>query len=197
MKFPILLSFLFFLSACGSDAPAADGTATTAAPENAYGPALSALEDNRPAAEVVTLLLAEFPRVTDPETGLPDRTNSENYVAAATAISDRYPNDTVVADPLYKAAEVARALDDANRAAGIYRTLYDRYGSYSKAPEALFMLGFTYDENLKDFDKARVVYDEFLEKHPDHFFAESAEMMIANLGKTSEELLRDLNVDEQ
>lgn len=197
----LFASLFLLLAACGTDnaatATAEPSPAETATAPNVFAAADAALAEGAPVADVRQLLLADFPKVSDAQTGLPNPKNSKDFVKAAVALSDRNPADTLAADPLYKAAEVARGLNDSRQAADIYRKLYDRYPNYSKAPEALFMLAFTYDENLKDYDRARATYEEFLAKHPDHFFAKDAPLMIKNLGKTSEELLKELESQQE
>lgn len=185
----ILYLFLlpFLVVNCGDTAPD-----RAAAPPTPFDKATAALAGGGNAASIAPLLLAPFATVVDSTTGLPDSANSAAYLTTALALSDRYPNDTLAADPLYKAAEVARALGDNARAADIYATVYDRYPTFSKAPESLFMLAFTHDENLRNLDRARTEYERFLANHPDHYFAESAQLMLANLGKSSEEYLREL-----
>lgn len=194
--FALTLSFL--LTACGgNEADSSGSTEVPSAPPSVYADAQQALESGEPAAKVAGLLIDNFSKVSDQQTGIPIPQNSRDFVEVAVALSDRYPTDTIAAAPLYRAAEVARSTNEAQRAATIYRTLYDRYPTFSNAPEALFMLAFTYDENLRDYDRARAVYEEFLEKHPDHFFAKDAPLMIKNLGKTSEELLKELEQQGQ
>jgi TolA-binding protein len=94
--------------------------------------------------------------------------------------------------PLYRAAEVVRAMNNAVRAASFYEMTHKNYPSFSKAGEALFMLGFTYDEDLNNEAKAKETYELFLQQYPDHPFADDTQILINNLGKTDEEILREL-----
>jgi TolA-binding protein len=110
----------------------------------------------------------------------------------ATQLADKYPNDTLAAMPLYRAAEVVRALNDPKQTAAIYQKVYNSYPTFSKAPEALFMLGFTFDEDLGDLEKARSTYNDFLFKFPNHSFADDTQMLLENLGNTDEEILKEL-----
>ena len=58
--------------------------------------------------------------------------------------------------PLYRSAEISRSLGKPNEAIATYQKIIERYPSFHKAPEAKFMLAFSYDEDLKDINKARV-----------------------------------------
>ena len=46
--------------------------------------------------------------------------------------------------------------------------------------------------NLKDFKKAEIVYKDFMKEYPNHEFVAQAKVMLENLGKSDEELLKSL-----
>lgn len=54
--------------------------------------------------------------------------------------------------------------------------------------KALFMVGYINANHLKDFEKAREYYTEFLSKYPDHELAVAAKYELDNLGKGLDEL---------
>jgi bifunctional DNA-binding transcriptional regulator/antitoxin component of YhaV-PrlF toxin-antitoxin module len=64
-----------------------------------------------------------------------------------------------------------------------YRNIVNDYPDHKYAPQALFMIGFVYAEELMDLVQARKVFEELLEKYPDSEVAESARWMIENLEK--------------
>jgi len=135
---------------------------------------------------------ADFGDLTDEQTSLLIRDKAAAYVDAAEALAADFPTDTLAALPLYRAAEVARSLNEAPRAISIYRSLLEKYPSFPKVAEARFMLAFTYDESLNDLENARRMYEDFLEKHPTHGFADDAETLISHLGKSGEQILEEL-----
>ena len=190
----LFLCLLLLFTACGTDS-------TTDTPPEAPGDGLNGpfaelstdLEGDNPDAPAIAARLRQlFPSVSDAQTGALDVDVSRQYVALAEAFADKFPADTVAAPPLYNAAEVALALGQPQRAADIYARLYHQYRTFSKAPEALFMLAFTHDENLKDTASARTYYRQFIDTYPTHTFADDSEMLIRNLGKSDAELLREL-----
>lgn len=193
--FPYLVFALFLLAACGNDAARTDAEAGCTATSSVYQPAEVALSSGKGAGEVSRLLLDNFKAVSDATTGALNPTASQEFVCLAEALSGKHPEDTTAALPLYRAAEVVRAMNNPAKAAEIYRRVYDQYPTFSKSPESLFMLAFTYDEDLKDFDAARTVYNDFLSKYPGHSFADDTEMLLRNLGKTSEEMLKELGTE--
>jgi TolA-binding protein len=70
---------------------------------------------------------------------------------------------------------------------------YDRiitdYPGYKKTPEAMFLKGYVYENNLGRLDKAKEIYEAFLELYPDNEFADDAEVSLRFLGKSPEELI--------
>jgi len=64
-----------------------------------------------------------------------------------------------------------------------YRELVERYPENRFAPQALFMIGFVYAEELQDLVEARRTFDELIDEYPDADVADSAEWMIENLEK--------------
>jgi len=80
---------------------------------------------------------------------------------------------------------------DSQKAIELFDRLMVEYPDYEKVPECLFMKAFIYDNNLQEYDKAKEVYLEFLEKYPDDEFADDARASINNLGKSLEEIIRE------
>jgi len=54
---------------------------------------------------------------------------------------------------------------------------------------AVFMLGFIYANNLKEYDKAEKYYKMFIEEYSDHEFIDDAKFELDNLGKDIDSLL--------
>ncbi|OAV45488.1 tol-pal system YbgF family protein [Lewinella sp. 4G2] len=189
-----------FLCTCGS---APDEESTTGDGENvmaqpgAFDAAAKALENDAPATEVRDLLIDNYAMVSDAKTGRIDQRNSQQFVDLADRFAKKVAGDTIAALPLYKSAEVYQALNDFPAAAAVFERIHKDYPSFSKSGEALFMLAFTYDENLKEFDKARAAYEQFIAQYPENTFADDAAMLIKNLGKSDEEILRALEQQQQ
>ncbi len=121
-----------------------------------------------------------------------DRAVAERFVNMAEAYSLVMPHTKEAPAYLFDAAKVAGYLGNFSRAINLYSRVYEQYPEYEKAHQALFMLGFIYDSDLKDYDKAKRYYELYVEKYPEGVFADQIEMLIKNLGKSDEELLQEL-----
>ncbi len=137
-------------------------------------------------------LMEQFSDLANEETSLINEEAAEAYLSAANQMADDFPNDTLAALPLYRAAEVAKAIGQPEAALQCYQKVRAQYPDFHKAAEALFMLAFTYDEDLNDLQRAQQTYETFIATYPDHGFADDAEMLLSHLGKTDEEILREL-----
>ncbi len=110
------------------------------------------------------------------------------YVDASEAAVMAQPDLVNAPEYLHRAAETARTLRDIPKAITLYDWVIERYPQHPRGATSLFLKAFTYDNDLKDYDSARIYYDEFLKKYPDNEFAESAKFLLENLGKSDEEL---------
>jgi menaquinone-dependent protoporphyrinogen IX oxidase len=70
--------------------------------------------------------------------------------------------------------------------------LYNNYPESELAPFALFHIGFTYDEHIRDKEKAGSYYDAFLKKYPKHEFASSVKELKMYIDKTPMEVFEEL-----
>lgn len=178
MQRSIRLSLLFCLGcallACGSDTGNADADA-------AGFP-----------ARMKTLLgeVAEDPRNIDQE-------KADRYVAEAENYATAHRGDTSAVYFLFKAAEVATLQRKYDKAIDLYGLIEAEFSNHPRAPQALFMQAFTYDENMGRQEQARAIYEQFIRKYPDHDFADDAQVMLDNLGKTDEEILRELEARQR
>lgn len=77
--------------------------------------------------------------------------------------------------------EIAQAEDASYTRILFYRELVQKYPDHKYAPQALFMIGFVYAEELQDLVQARRTFDELIKKYPDSDVVESAQYMIDNL----------------
>ncbi|MGB3546087.1 MAG: hypothetical protein WBA17_03885 [Saprospiraceae bacterium] len=185
------LSLLFLLllgfPSCGNDASTTQEDA--ALPAAPFGPLLEAETfDGTAYSTALGDLLTE---ITNPTDGKLDNEKAALYLTAVDAVISRqpdYPNNPALA---YRAAEVARATGDFSKGIAYYDYVENSSQPFDQRPMALFMRAFTYDENVKDLEKARRDYEAFIAKYPDHDFADDAALLLKNLGRSEEDILRE------
>ena len=130
------------------------------------------------------------------ETHRLDTKVASNFIEICELYALVKPQETKSPDYLHKAGETARAIRAFPRAIAIYDRIYATYPDFEKAPQALFLKAFTYDNDLKDFEKAKLYYTEFLAKYPNDDFADDTEFLLGNLGKNDEEIIQSFNKKE-
>jgi hypothetical protein len=64
-----------------------------------------------------------------------------------------------------------------------FQEIVDKYPTDKFAPQALFMIGFVYAEEVRDYAMAGRAFDEVVEKYPDSDMAQTAKWMLDNLSE--------------
>ena len=114
------------------------------------------------------------------------KTAIEAYEAYAKAL----PTDDKTPMYLFKSAEMHRSLRQYNEAIAIYDRIQKDYNSFEKAPHSLFLTGFTYENDLKDLEKAKTAYESFLKTYPEHELADDVQFSLSNLGKSPDDIIK-------
>ena len=117
-----------------------------------------------------------------------DENMAHLYVDACEAAVMAQPDLPNAPEYLHRAAETARTLRDIPKAITLYDWIIEQYPNHPRGATSLFLKAFTFDNDLKDFENARIYYEEFLKKYPNNEFEESAKFLLENLGKSEEEL---------
>lgn len=108
------------------------------------------------------------------------------------------PEDEKAPEALTKLASIyqnkmLKTLSDSEslqKAANIYRQIYDNYPNSKQAPTSLFMSSFILANELKKYDLAKASYNLFLQRYPNHELTKSAREELNNLGLSPEEILK-------
>jgi len=79
--------------------------------------------------------------------------------------------------------EIVQMEDDPYERIQYYRDIVNNYPDHKYAPQALFMIGFVYAEELRDAKRAKQTFDELLRSYPDSEVVGSAQWMIENVDK--------------
>lgn len=122
---------------------------------------------------------------------------SQKYVDGVEALALVEPQNENIPLHLYRAGEIARQLRHLNKAMSIYDWILSDYPNYEKIPTILFIKGFTLEEDFDDQATALTVYKEFMQRFPEHNLAKSVEILIKNSGKSTEEILSEIERKNQ
>ncbi len=130
------------------------------------------------------------------ETGRIDVAKANDFVAASELLVMTLPNKQNAASLLQKAGEVARSMRAFPKAIDLYQWIYTNYPKAKEAPQALFMQAFTFDNELQQKNKAKELYQVFLERYPEDDFADDTKFLLENLGKSNEEIIQGFGTPE-
>jgi tetratricopeptide (TPR) repeat protein len=136
-------------------------------------------------ARLDTLLL----KLVSPDDGSISYLIADAYMQQAEAFAAVAGPVDLSARLLYKAAEIARALQAYPRAIANYQWIVQQFPGTDWGAKASFMMAFTYDEDLKQLELARKAYEAFLAAYPNDPFAGDAAMLLDNLGKSDAEIM--------
>jgi TolA-binding protein len=119
-----------------------------------------------------------------------NRDLAEQQLKSYAEFSEKFPEDSRSEEFLYKAAELANSMGKTAVALDYYHNFCEKYPKSKKAPYALFLQAFIYENQLKNLDKAKELYNSFLTSYPDHELAKDARFSLNNLGKSEDELIK-------
>lgn len=119
-----------------------------------------------------------------------DKTFTRELTLAYSEFVEKFSDDTLSAEYLFRAGEIANGIMLPNDAISYFKKVYEKYPAHNKAATSLFLQGFVYETQLKNIEKAKTIYNEFLAKYPQHQLAKDVQFSLDNLGKSDEELIK-------
>ncbi|MCW3071428.1 MAG: hypothetical protein JWO44_1318 [Bacteroidetes bacterium] len=102
-----------------------------------------------------------------------------------------FPDDSLSADFIFKAAEISTANQQYAQALMYYELINSKYPGFKLTAESLYLQGYLLDNFLNDDEKAKLIYEQVIAKYPTLPYADDAKAAIRNLGKSDEELIRE------
>ncbi len=115
--------------------------------------------------------------------------NTDSTIQMCQAILTEYPEGKNAPAALFMLGQAYNGKHDYHAAVNYYSAFVKKYPDLKSTPLAMFFVGFIYNNNLQMFDSARVAYQNFIAKFPDHSLAASAKFELDNLGKTPDEII--------
>jgi tetratricopeptide (TPR) repeat protein len=97
--------------------------------------------------------------------------------------ADTWKSDSLAAEYLFQAAMIdADIREDVTNGLHYLERIASEYPDHPIHSKTLFLIGFTYAEQLSQFDKAREAYEKYLQLYPDGEMAPSVRIELDNLG---------------
>ena len=121
-------------------------------------------------------------------TPIPSKNKATELIKMYLDYADNYKDDTLSPSYLFKAGEMSIAVGKFDQSIELFGRV-QRYPNSNKAGSALFMQGFVAENHKQDIDQAKVFYQKFLEKYPDHVLANDCRMLLQQLSLSPEALI--------
>lgn len=108
-----------------------------------------------------------------------------------------FPQDSLTAEFLFKAAELATSVQVPASAITYYKKIEEKYPNYRKLDQCVFLQGFVYESLMNDTANAAGQYRKLIRQFPASPFVKDAEASLLNLGKSPEELIRQFEKQQK
>lgn len=124
--------------------------------------------------------------------------------AVAPSVAKKYirfveqnPDDPAAPSRLYNAMEIYVLLKDADNSIKTCDKLVEMYPNSKWTPRGLYILGsYVYEDQLKDLDKAREIYEQIIRDYPDCEMIESVQASLKYLGWSTEDIMSDIMMSQ-
>lgn len=181
MKLKLLtLVLLIGMMACQGEKPQSETTTAAMSP-----------------AEYVTAIEDLGKKMYNSTTNRLDNKVAQEFIKTCEAFVKADPQNEAAAGYLLKSGETARTMKNFNKGLALYDRVIKEYPNDPKAPQALFLKGFTLDNDMNQQDQAKAIYESFLEKYPDDEFADDTKFLLENLGKTDDEIIKSFEKNKK
>ena len=141
-------------------------------------------------ANIEDMIDAASKALYNEETKRINQAKAREYINLCEIYAMTLPNEAKAPEYLFKAGETARSIRQFPKAIDIYNWIYNKFQGNEKAPQALFLKAFTLDNDLKQKDAAKKLYEEFLKKYPTNDFADDTEFLLKNLGVSDDDIIK-------
>ena len=122
----------------------------------------------------------------------PEKENIVKLVDAYVLYAKQNPDDVKSPDYLFKALDVVVGvnMEGPQKAIDIADIMIEQYPDFEMTPMAMFIKGFVYENQMRDYEKALDTYHQFLDKYPNNPMAADVQSTIKNIGIPLDELIK-------
>jgi hypothetical protein len=92
----------------------------------------------------------------------------------------------------FEAANANKAISNFARAVSFYNSVAQQKADLQKAANSQFMMAFVFENDMNSLPQAKIAYETFIKNFPDNEMADDARMSLKNLGKTPEQMLKEM-----
>ena len=128
-----------------------------------------------------------------------DQSSANKAIVAFADYANYCHNDSISPVYLIKCAQVARAINNIPQARLVLENCVQNYPRFKDRPAAIFLLAQLYDENtyMNDESEAKKLYEQIVEEYPASDWALSAKGAIGFLGKSDEQIMKQLKTNKK
>ena len=119
-----------------------------------------------------------------------DKDKAIEMVRLYAEYADKFAEDTLSPEYLFRAAEISENANQPNNATTYLTRIEENYKDYKNYPLCIFKKAYIYENYLKNQEKARQYYEKFIADYPDHELAEAANLSLMFLGMSDEDLIK-------
>jgi len=120
-----------------------------------------------------------------------DKVKADSLLSAYESFIKHFPEDSLTVKFAFKAANLCMNMGDGTKAIGLFDKFIEKYPDNPKAAVSMFFKAYIYENQIKNLDKAKEIYLQFIEKYPNGDFANDARIALKNLGKSPEQMVRE------
>ncbi len=102
------------------------------------------------------------------------RNIDDNALLLFDSLNKTFPNHALADDIVYKKAQIALKHMEFDKAAGYYEEILKNYGEDILGDDAMFKLADLNENQFKNLEKAKELYQQLLEKYPDSLYVVEA-----------------------
>jgi outer membrane protein assembly factor BamD (BamD/ComL family) len=108
----------------------------------------------------------------------------------------KYPNDSLSPEFLFRAGGICLNAGKTLKALELYKSVAFKFPGSKWTPYSVFMQAFVEDNYLRDFDIAKIHYQQVVAGYPNHPLADDAVQALEYLGKSAEEMLKEIRIEK-